>query len=242
MIRLGNKSIDSIYLGNKVVTEAYLGSKKIWPEDSSEEETYVPNLGVLLEDGTTLSYSEALDRSDLNSENVAGITFECDEFKCIIGLDEYQVYFCNGNQTITGDEDNIVITDGNYAAMQDYAGKSNTDILCKHLTANSDWACNKARNSTILNGEKQGYLMSAGQAHKIFRSDDFDYINTLLEHCGGTPISSTQSYFTSTLNGFDGDYLFWVWYINITSVSSTQSVDGCNVQNYFYIRVLYEYD
>ena len=32
MIRLGSKSINSMYLGNKAVKEAYLGDKLIWPD------------------------------------------------------------------------------------------------------------------------------------------------------------------------------------------------------------------
>ena len=204
------------------------------------------NIGVLLSDGIALSYAEALSRSDLNSDNVAGITFECDYFKCIIGLDEYECYFCNGTQTITGDEDNIVITALSSQAAQDFKGKENTDILCKHLTADSTWACNRARNSTILDGEKQGYLMSAGEMYYIFRDAYFDYINTLLEHCGGTPMSSTQSYFASTLNAIDEDgYLSMGWYTNKSSTwgdGYTCGLDGVGVQACFYIRVLYEYD
>ena len=56
MMRLGDKSIDSIYLGDKVVTEVYLGSIKIWPEGLS----YSNSVAILTsEDGTITQYFES---------------------------------------------------------------------------------------------------------------------------------------------------------------------------------------
>lgn len=206
------------------------------------------NVGVMLEDGTTLTYAAALARNDLTADNVAGITYNGTIFTgestaFIIGLNEYQCYFCNGTQTLGDDADKIVTTSLANEAVQDLAGKDNTDILCAHLTGSSDWACNKCRNETILGGTKQGFLPSAGQMGTII-GDDIEYINELLEHCGGTPVSESRSYFTSTLNSFTEDgYLYQVWYQNkTTNITNNTAADGCNVQNYFYVRPVFELD
>ena len=201
------------------------------------------NVGVMLEDGTTLTYAEALARNDLTADNVAGITYNGTGTAFIIGLNEYQCYFCNGTQTLGDDAGKIVTTSLANEAVQDMAGKDNTDILCAHLTGSSDWACNKCRNETILGGTKQGFLPSAGQMGEII-GDDVDYINELLEHCGGTAVSLSRSYFTSTLNELTEEgYLYLVWYQNkATNIANHTAADGCNVQNYFYVRPVFELD
>ena len=196
-------------------------------------------------------------RSDLTTDNVAGITIKSSNFNAILGLDEHQNYFANGNQTLGDDQSNILRTPYSSVASTDYNGVSNTDILCKHCSANQDWVYNWCRTQSItVNGNtKYGYLMAAGEMHIIFYTNNtLTYINNLLSLVGGTEIGLTKSYFASTINRYtntpntndehsaDGTYLYYVWYCKREDNSFSDWLDGCNVQNYFYCRVLFEYD
>ena len=190
-------------------------------------------IGVLKTDGSWISYADAPD--SLDSSEVVGITYKDSDCSFCLGLTDKQCYFCNGTTVINPDD--IVYDSLANKALLDYKGKSNTELLKPQLTTNNNWAVNVCTDTIFPNG-KTGYLMSLGEFSKLFDTNVAAKVNDLLLRCGGTEISSTYNYWTSTLNNINEDtgYIERVWIAHLPSYR-----DGGVVQGHYYVRPVCEF-
>lgn len=214
-----------LYVGNTPVKYAWFNGRRVWPLDEHD------NIGILLTDGSIIPYSQTAD--SYPKEEVVGVTYADNMAQFCIALDDLPKCYWAGRGVLPNDPEGVVVSSLSTQAVQDIRGKSNTDILAP-LLQGTDWAVHVCRNHLFPDGSP-GYLGALGEYYAIIKN--ITVINELLAKCGGTPISTTENYWSSTLNNYDEtavSRIVWIW-------NGNDYVDGANCQGLNLCRPLCEF-
>ena len=191
------------------------------------------SVGVLLTDGNWYPYGAI--PVDIQNDEVVGVTLTSGNRSWLIALDPYPCFF-SGGKTGTEEELADLLTPGQWEAMADYDGESNTEQLMQYFT-DPGWAISKCYNHEFANGAK-GYLPALGELVTIMNNRS--KLDELIVQFGGTPLEGTQTptaddVWSSTISSVDRiaddaeyDTLQTVWIWNTWG----HYRDGADVQGY----------
>lgn len=233
-------------------------SIECWDVYCGNNEMKLPEIGILLSDGTHILYEDAVEDS---YPNMVGVTFKNNEASFIIGLKNLSTSIFWGPLDavdITNIKENLFINGGSSAASMDFNGRQQTEYLYTVFQDIEDsYPISAAYNSLItVNGtEYHGYLPSAGEWGQLFYSGEIvkNKINELLAKASDyTPLnygSSIQSennmYWTSSLNSVkETNMVQSVWgVVSYRKFGDGFCIDGVDIRNGsgFKTRPFYEY-
>lgn len=225
-INIGNVIANSVFIGNTECKDIYIGTNHIYIIKKDYK-----GIGVMLTDNSIIDYSEMTASQQYTREDIIGITIQNDYVSIIISPDTpAEAYFCGGRNTCPS----AIAEDGVDVAGEKYIGEEATATLRACLTADSNWAVNKAYN-TMLNGQ-HCYLPYQGELRVIYKNRTI--INELLEKCGCSALPGGDYWSSSLVQRVDADdhstndvngYLKTIAGINF----SIGQIWGLNVQGYY---------